>query len=209
MSPLRTAAHHLRFTARPWLHQQLVEIQRNTRRARFVSIAAALVASCLYFFALHDLRRSSDALGARVVVHVATREILPGDTITAAMVRGTEHPAAFLAPTVLTHAPLGKVARQQMLPGELFTTTNVHESHTNHVPHGWRVVAITARSTLPPLQAGMRVDVIARAEVLVTDAIVVSVGDAGRSAMIAVPTAHAAVVATEAALGEATLAGSG
>jgi hypothetical protein len=62
------------------------------------------------------------------------------------------------------------------------------------------------RAALPPLEAGARVDVIARAEILVTGAVVVSVGEGGRSAMIAVPAESAAVVATEAALGEATLA---
>jgi len=206
---LHRAAHHLRHTVAPWLRNQLVLLQRDTKRQRIASVACATVAASTFGLALVNVHRTNTALGTRVVTYVAARELRPGDTITDHGITRVEQPSAFLPPTALADSPIGRTARQHVMPGEVLTSTNVHADGQHHVPNGWRVVAITARSTMPPLHAGARVDVIARAVVLVTDAIVVSVGDANRSAMIAVPSAFAAVVATEAALGEATLAASG
>ena len=208
-APLHREAHRLRRTLTPWLRSQLVELQRDPRRQRLVSFALATIAALIVGLALLNLQHASDALGARTNAYLTTRELRPGDTITATAIRRAEHPTAFLPPTALPDSPIGKSVRQHVMPGELLTSTNVHISSDDHVPRGWRVVAITARSTLPPLEAGSRADVIARAEVVVTGAIVVSVSDAGRSAMIAIPAEFAAIVATEAALGEATLAASG
>lgn len=201
-APLRNAATLLRATA----HRQRLALQSDPRRQRILTIACAAVAALLYLVATLNLQHARDALGAQSTVFVATHELRPGDTITAASLRSAHLPTVALAPTALTESPLGKTVRQHVMPGETLTSTNVHAAHDTHVPQGWRVVAITVRATLPPLEAGARVDVIARAEVLVTGAIVVSVGEGGRSAMIAVPAETAAVVATEAALGEATLA---
>ena len=205
-APLHKAAHRLRHTVAPWLTRQRISLQRDTRRQRIVSIVLTVAAALVYLVAVVNLQRTNTALGARSLVYIAVNEVRPGDTLTAAMVHLAEHPRAFIPPTALTETPLGKTARQHVMPGEHFTSTNVHATSEHHVPPGWRIVAITVRAALPPLEAGAHVDVIARAEVLVAGAIVVSVGEAGRAAMIAVPAASAALVATEAALGEATLA---
>jgi flagella basal body P-ring formation protein FlgA len=208
-APLQRAAHFLRYTVLPWLRRQLLELQRDTRRQRIASAALATLAALAFLLVLLDLRATTDALGARATVYVAVGELRPGDTITAARVRAVEQPSSFLPPTALDTSPVGSTARQHIAPGEHLTSTNVHAQADDHVPAGWRVVAVTARAALPPLAAGAYVDVIARAEVLVSGAVVVSVHDDGRSAMVAVPASTAAVVATEAALGEATLAASG
>ncbi len=201
-APLRNAAVLLRATTT----RQRIALQCDPRRQRILTIACAAVAAFLYLLATLNLQHARDALGAHSVVFVATHELRPGDTITAASLRNAHLPTVALAPTTLTESPLGKTVRQHVMPGEVLTSTNVHASNDTHVPRGWRVVAISVRAALPPLEAGARVDVIARAEILVTGAVVVSVGEGGRSAMIAVPAESAAVVATEAALGEATLA---
>ena len=208
-APLQRAAQFLQHTLRPWLRRQLLELQRDTRRQRIASVTLAAVAALAFLLVLLDLRATSAALGTRTTAYVAASELRPGDTITTAQVRVVEHPSSFLPPTALHASPVGKTARQHIAPGEHLTSTNVHEQADDHVPHGWRVVAVTARAALPPLTAGAHVDVIARAEVLVSGAVVVSVQIDGRSAMVAVPASAAAVVATEAALGEATLAASG
>jgi hypothetical protein len=193
----------------PWLRRQMLDVQRDTRRQRIVSVVLAVTAALAFLLVLNDLHRTNDALGRRTTAYVAVREVRPGDTITAAMVRGVEHPAAFLPPTALSESPAGSTARQHIAAGEHLTSTNVHSADHDHVPAGWRIVAVTARSALPPLTAGAHVDVISRAQVLVTGAVVVSVHEDGRSAMVAVPADSAAIVATEAALGEATIAASG
>lgn len=186
--------------------RQRMALQCNPRRQRILTIGCAAVAALVYLHATLTLQHARDALGEHTVVFVATHELRPGDTITASSLRNAHLPTIALAPTTLTDSPVGLTVRQHVMPGEALTSTNVHTSNDTHVPRGWRVVAITVRAALPPLEAGARVDVIARAEVLVTGAIVVSVGEASRSAMIAVPADMAAIVATEAALGEATLA---
>ena len=201
-APLRNAATLLRATTT----RQRIALQSDPRRQRIVTVALAAIAALVYLLATLNLQHARDALGTQSTVFVATLELRPGDTITAASLRSAHLPTVALAPTALTESPLGKTVRQHVMPGETLTSTNVHASHDTHVPQGWRVVAITVRAALPPLDAGARVDVIARAEILVTGAIVVSVGEGGRSAMIAVPADTAAIVATEAALGEATLA---
>ena len=208
-APLQRAAQFLQQVLRPWLRRQLLELQRDTRRQRIASVVLATLAALAFLLVLLDLRATSDALGTRTTAYVAVGELRPGDTITAARVRAVEQPSSFLPPTALDTSPVGKTARQHVAAGEHLTSTNVHEQADDHVPAGWRVVAVTARAALPPLAAGAHVDVIARAEVLVSGAVVVSVHDDGRSAMVAVPARAAAVVATEAALGEATLAASG
>ncbi|MEO8162344.1 MAG: SAF domain-containing protein [Ilumatobacteraceae bacterium] len=184
-------------------------------RHRAIALGAGIAAG-VFFVNVIQLQSQKSQLAANFTVLVATANIAIGDTVTAAEVRPLRVPASLVATTVLIHLPTTAFAQQSIGVGEVITSINVGEksSNTSAVPAGWRTVAITAPTALPPMSAGDRVDVIANGVVLVANAVVVSTRgeESTKGSMelitqvvIGVPAISAPSVATAAALGDATL----
>lgn len=174
------------------------------------------VAAAVFLTNVIQLQSQKNRLAANFMVLVATSDIEPGDLVTSAEVRSLLVPASLVAATVMVDLPNTAYAKQSIGVGELITSINVSEKSSNvsAVPAGWRTVAITSPTALPPMSAGDRVDVIANGVVLVANAVVVSTtGEMSTSGtmafitqvVIGVPAESAPSVATAAALGDATL----
>lgn len=184
-------------------------------RRRAIALCAG-VAAVVFFVNVIQLQSQKQKLAANISVLVATRDIASGDPVTNSAVQQLLVPAALVAATVITDLPITAYAQQSIGIGELITTINVADepSSLSIVPAGWRTIAITSSTALPPMSAGDHVDVIANGLVLVANAVVVSTSGelSPPSSMvfithvvIGVPADSAPSVATAAELGDATL----
>ncbi len=189
---------------------------RDNRLQRRAIALLAGVAATVFLTNVIQLQSQRNQLAANFMVLVATSDIESGDPVTTGLVRPLLVPASLVAATVLVDLPSPAYAKQSIGVGELITSVNVAEksSGISSVPAGWRTVAITSPTALPPMSAGDRVDVIANGVVLVANAVVVSTSGeltalGGVSlitqVVIGVPADSAPIVATAAALGDATL----
>lgn len=189
---------------------------RDYRLQRRVIAICAGVAAVVFFVNVIQLQSQKQQLAANFTVLVATSDIASGDPVTGSVVQPLLVPASLVAATIITDLPNTAYARQTIGAGEIITTINVaDESSSNSiVPAGWRTIAITSPTALPPMSAGDHVDVIANGVVLVANAVVVSTsGESSSSSsvvlfthvVIGVPADSAPSVATAAALGDATL----
>ena len=189
---------------------------RDNRLQRRAIALLAGVAATIFLANVIQLQSQKDRLAAKFMVLVATSDIKSGDPVTTGLVRPLLVPASLVAATVLVDLPSAAYAKQSIGVGELITSVNVAEKSPSDslVPAGWRTVAIISPTALPPMSAGDRVDVIANGVVLVANAVVVSTsGELTPSGAVAfitqvvigVPADSAPIVATAAALGDATL----
>jgi hypothetical protein len=189
---------------------------RDHRLQRRVIALCAGVASVVFFVNIIQLQSQKQQLAANFTVFVATSDIAAGDPVTTDMVRPLLVPASLVAASVIIDFSKIAYARQSIGVGELITSINVADksSDISIVPVGWRTIAITSPTALPPMSAGDHVDVIANGVVLVANAVVVSTtGELSSSSnmifithvVIGVPAESAPSVATAAALGDVTL----
>lgn len=185
------------------------------QQRRVIAICVG-VAAMVFFINVVQLQSQKQQLAAHYNVLVATREIAPGELVTTSSVQPLFVPAALLTGSVMLNLPATAYAQEKIAVGEVITTINVAAQPMNIsvVPAGWRTIAITPPTALPPMSTGDHVDVIANGVVLVINAIVVSAtGESSSSnnmtfttqVVIAVPADVAPSVATAAALGDVTL----
>lgn len=91
-------------------------------------------------------------------------------------------------------------------PGAACSPTTVPRAD---VPADWRVVALPRDVIAPRMTPGDRVDVVAQAQVIAADAVVVAPAAGDDGIVVAVPPASAAAVATSAQNGEVSVVGHG
>lgn len=77
------------------------------------------------------------------------------------------------------------------------------------VPADWRVVALPRDVIAPRTKPGDRIDVVAQAQVIAADAVVVAPATGDEGIVVAVPLASAAAVATSAQNGDVSVVGHG
>ena len=189
---------------------------RDNRWQRRVIVSCAGIASIVFLISIFQLQSQRQHLAANFTAFVATRDIASGEPVTNDLVRSIRVPASLIAATTVTDLGQTSYAKQNIGAGEQLTSTNIAEDLSNiaSVPEGWRTIAITSPTPLPPMSPGDRVDVIANGVVLVSNAVVVSTSGELSSkesmvaitfAIIGVPAGSAPQVATAASLGDATL----
>lgn len=189
---------------------------RDHRLQRWAITSCAAIAAAVFLVNVIQLQSQKNRLAANFTVFVATANMATGDPVSTAEVRPLLVPASLLAASVITDLPDTAFARQSIGVGEIITSINVGDksSSITAVPTGWRTVAITSPTALPPMAVGDHVDVIANGVVLVANAVVVSTsGEKSNTGemvfitqvVIGVPAEFAPGVATAAALGDATL----
>lgn len=192
---------------------------RDHRQQRHVVAICTGVAAMVFFINIVQLQSQKQQLAAHFTVLVAMSDIKPGEPVTNAAVQPLRVPASLVAASAIFELPVTAYAQQVIGVGEVITSINVANRplNTSLVPVGWRTIAITSPTALPPMSPGDHVDVIANGVVLVANAVVVSAtsGASIRSSeltitqiVIGVPAEAAPRVATAAALGDATLVGS-
>ncbi|MFA5774913.1 MAG: SAF domain-containing protein, partial [Ilumatobacteraceae bacterium] len=182
---------------------------------RVIAMCAGF-ASVVFLISIIHLQTQRQRLAANFTAFVATRDIASGEPVTNDLVRSIRVPASLIAATTVTDLGQSSYAKQDIGVGEQLTSTNIAEdlSSIASIPDGWRTIAITSSTPLPPMSPGDRVDVIANGVVLVSNAVVVSTSGelSSKESMIAitfviigVPAESAPQVATAASLGDATL----
>ncbi len=198
------------------LAARYLRLCRNHGQQRRVIAICTGVAAMVFFVNIVQLQSQKQQLAANFTVLVATSDIASGQRVTTAEVRPLLVPASLVSASVIVDLPGTAYAQQNIGVGEVITSINVTDQAVNIsvVPAGWRTIAITSPTALPPMSAGDHVDVIANGVVLVTNAVVVAA--AGELSppnnmtytthvVIGVPADAAPSVATAAALGDATL----
>ncbi len=174
------------------------------------------IASIVFLISIFQLQSQRQDLAANFTAFVATRDIAAGEPVTNDLVRSIRVPASLVAATTVSELGQSSYATQNIGAGELMTSTNIAEDLSNiaNIPDGWRTIAITSSTPLPPMSPGDHVDVIANGVVLVSNAVVVSTSGELSSkesviaitfVIIGVPAGSAPQVATAASLGDATL----
>ena len=189
---------------------------RDNRWQRRVIALCAGFASVVFLISIIQLQSQRQRLAANFTTFVATRDIASGEPVTSDLVRSIRVPASLVPATTVTDLGQTSYAKQNIGAGELLTSTNIADDLSNiaHVPVGWRTIAISSPTPLPPMSPGDHVDVIANGVVLVANAMVVSTSGELSSngimvaitfVIIGVPAGSAPQVATAAALGDVTL----
>lgn len=188
---------------------------RNNRRQHQVIAGLVCCAGLTFFVTLSRMQSATTSLGLTTPVLIATSSIKPGEIITSQLFSLRTLPRSAVSPTALHDLQTGLVAQQSISIGELLTTTNTGTSTSKQLqlPIGFRSVAIVPPAALPPMQVGDHVDIIANGIVLAADALVLSlmenrtgtVAGAVIGVIVAVPAELSAVVASAAAIGDATM----
>lgn len=198
-----------------WFSTQYAKLCRDQTKQRQVVVGLALLVAIIFFVSVTRLQAQRERLMATADALIATRHIGAGELVTPSAAAAFALPSTIFAPDAISDLPQPAIAQRDINPGDLITSSNVavRPITASLVPEGWRTVAITPQSALPPMRAGDHVDVIANNVVLVANAIVVltkTVSAAGEimsatQVVIAIPADAAATVATAAAIGDATL----
>ena len=180
---------------------------RNNRRQYQVIAGLMCCAALTFFITLSRMQSATTSLGLTTTVLIATSNIEPGDIITTQLFSLRMLPRSAVAPTALHDLRTGLVAQQSISIGELLTTTNTGTSTSKQLqlPVGFRSVAIVPPAALPPMQVGDHVDIIANGVVLAADALVLGLIEDTIGVIVAVQADLSAVVASAAAIGDATL----
>ncbi|MEK7411544.1 MAG: hypothetical protein AAB327_09225, partial [Actinomycetota bacterium] len=149
---------------------------RNRSRQRQLIAISAGVAAVVFLITIVQLQSQRQKLAAHFTVLVATGDITTGEQVTADVVRTLLVPASLVTSTIIVDLPGSAYAIQNIGAGELITSINVADRSmaTSVVPIGWRTIAITSPTALPPMSPGDHVDVIANGMILAANAVVVS-----------------------------------
>lgn len=187
--------------------QQVSRSFHTTRRAQTLAVAAcAVLVSLLLTAAFSSARHARYRWTATSDVLVTTTWTRPGDTLGANNTSVQKMPAALVPADALTAPPNGSTLRVGLGPNTALTESMVAGAQGSvSVPDNWRVVAMGADVTAPVLVPGDKVDVVSADRVLAASAIVTAAATDAQGPTIAVPADAAAVVATAARLGEASL----
>ena len=180
---------------------------RNNRRQHQVIAGLVCCAALTFFITLSRMQSATASLGLTTPVLISSSNIEPGDIITSQLFSLRTLPRSAVSPTALHDLQTGLVAQQSISIGELLTTTNTGTSTTKQLqlPAGFRSVAIVPPAALPPMQVGDHVDIIANGVVLAADALVLGLIEDTIGVIVAVQADLSAVVASAAAIGDATL----
>lgn len=185
----------------------VVTMLQTRRRAQTVAVVGASCACALVMIvAVARANAARDSWQLTGTVLVTTRWVDAGEPITVDNVGLIEVPGALVADDALGEIPVGATLRVALAPRTFLTESMVAgASQTIDIPDGWRVVAMGVDVTAPALSPGDRVDVVSADQVLASGAFVTSSATDSQGPSVAVPQEVAAVVATAARLGEASL----
>lgn len=180
---------------------------QTVRRAQTLAVLACSgLASLVLLSTFASARGARDKWDLTTRVVVTSRWVGAGEPLGAHNTRSIEIPSALLADDALAAVPAGASLRVDLAPNTALSDSMiVAAAGTVAVPDDWRVVAMGVDVTAPVLVPGDRVDVVSADKVLAAGAIVTVAATDAQGPAVAVPRDVAAVVATAARDGLASL----
>ncbi len=199
-------------------------VRRTWRRLRYRRIPywtvvgiAVVVAAISWNATVHSAEQALAVWGTTTRVPVATARVEPGETVTGSVVDWREMPLGVVAgqPSL---EPTGRIATDLILAGEVVAEERLAEpgasGTSSLVPTGARGIAVPVDDTLPPVEVGDRVELLAGtgagtdagavAHTATTTGVVVAVSE--DTITVAVRAADAGPVAAAVSLGAVSLA---
>lgn len=181
-----------------------LHVQRRAQTVAVVCVSAVVTA--LVAATYMQFNRARDAWGATARVVIASRPLDTGEPISADNTQLVDVPVGLMADDALESVPAGATMRIGVGTSTLITESMVTGADQSvGVPDGWRVVAMAIDVTAPALVPGDTIDVVSTDSVLASGAIVIAAATDSQGPSIAVPQDVAAVVATAAREGTASL----
>lgn len=188
------------------VHCGIASLQTVRRAQTIAVVVCAVLVSATLVSVMASARSARDKWATTAVVLVTTGWTSSGDALGANNTRVVNVPLALLADDALSVVPAGATLRVGLAPNTAVTESMiVAAAGTVQVPDGWRVVSMGADVTAPVLVPGDRVDVVSADKVLAAGAIVTAAATEAQGPAVAVPQDAAAVVATAARDGLASL----
>ena len=183
---------------------ELLHVQRRAQTVAVVSVAALVTLMVGAMFL--QFQRARDAWGATAQAVIASRLLETGEMLSADNTQLVDVPVGLIADDALESVPAGATVRIGVETNTLITASMVSGvDQSIEVPEGWRIVAMAIDVTAPTLVPGDTVDVVSTDSVLASGAIVIAPATDTQGPSIAVPQDAAAVVATAAREGTASL----
>lgn len=179
----------------------------RSRRAQTAAVAAtAACVAMILLVAMAGANRARERWSATADVIATAQWTEPGAPLTAENTRVVTVPVALLPDDVLTSLPASASYRLGLAPNTPLTESMISgASPADLVPQGWRVVAMAPDVSTPAVAPGDTVDVVSSDQTLVAGAIVTAAATETTGPSIAVPQEAAAIVATAARNGDASL----
>jgi hypothetical protein len=191
-------------------HEQLRAL--TTRRASllltsrrvqtFSVLGISAVCAALVMVAMLSATRAREQWAQSQEVVVATVDLTPGEMLNTDNTRRVSLPHAIVSTDALKELPDNATVRLAVRAHTVLTTsliTTLNEVAT--IPAGWRIVALPASLSTPPLVIGDAIEIVGGTSVIATSALVASVDPL----TVAVPADVSATVAAAARLGEISI----
>ncbi len=175
----------------------------TSRRAQTFSVLGiSAVCAALVMVAMLSATRAREQWAQSQDVVVATVDLTPGEMLNTDNTRRVSLPHAIVSPDALEVLPDNATVRLAVRAHTVLTTsliTTLNEVAT--IPTGWRIVALPASLSTPPLVIGDAIEIVGGTSVIATSALVASVDPL----TVAVPADVSATVAAAARLGEISI----
>jgi len=193
------------FAARTLDH--IIHALHTKRRSQLIAVVS--LSLCIGAFTASQLRNARFARQkwvATIQVLVTTRNVTAGQSLDSSVVSFVKMPPVFVPTDALTSLPEGATVRIALTTRTALTNSMIlTNSGSIPIPQGWRGVAMPIDLVAPAVTPGDKVDIIVADKVVAQGALVVSIPTQRQGLTIAVPADVAAVVATAARNGEASL----
>jgi hypothetical protein len=175
----------------------------TSRRAQTFSVLGiSAVCAALVMVAMLSATRAREQWAQSQEVVVATVDLTPGEVLSTDNTRRVSLPHAIVSTDALKELPDNATVRLAVRAHTVLTTsliTTLNEVAT--IPAGWRIVALPASLSTPPLVIGDAIEIVGGTSVIATSALVASVDPL----TVAVPADVSATVAAAARLGEISI----
>ena len=175
----------------------------TSRRAQTFSVLGiSAVCAALVMVAMLSATRAREQWAQSQEIVVATVDLTPGEVLNTDNTRRVSLPHAIVSTDALRELPNNATVRLAVRAHTVLTTsliTTLNEVAT--IPAGWRIVALPASLSTPPLVIGDAIEIVGGTSVIATSALVASVDPL----TVAVPADVSATVAAAARLGEISI----
>ena len=175
----------------------------TSRRAQTFSVLGiSAVCAALVMVAMLSATRAREQWAQSQEIVVATVDLTPGEVLNTDNTRRVSLPHAIVSTDALKEIPDNATVRLAVRAHTVLTTsliTTLNEVAT--IPAGWRIVALPASLSTPPLVIGDAIEIVGGTSVIATSALVASMDPL----TVAVPADVSATVAAAARLGEISI----
>ena len=201
-STSRSTKQFFSTATRQWrelLHRSISALEKQRRVQILVAVVVSFLCTSVFAESIVSARTQREKWSSDVSVLVLTRDVAANTLLT------SSNTQELRLPTALVSVDAIHVVRKNMRTRVALTANTpltqsllIPASEFIDVPTGWRIVALPADASLPPLKAGDRVDLIAGGTVIASNCIIYSTSPYA----VAVPLDVASQVANAARIGD-------